>query len=171
MFAVNRSLDHARDSVPPSMKKPKSSSYAPKPMFQQSTLYSVSASAVCTPPLPCVTAKRLIVLDARIRPEHIAHIQKHDGQHRQQRDCRNFQDLFQASSLLMVLLKRIIPQFPQKCNPREKNKFSILRIILKIVLAFFRALWYAKGRRNRPSAGGSLFIRRIFYVLRQKNDR
>ena len=55
MFAVRRSLDHARDSVPPSMKKPKSSSYAPKPMFQQSTLYSVSASAVCTPPLPCVT--------------------------------------------------------------------------------------------------------------------
>ena len=116
-------------------------------------------------------AERLIVLDARIRPEHIAHIQKHDGQHRQQRDCRNFQDLFQASSLLMVLLKRIIPQFPQKCNPREKNKFSILRIILKIILAFFRSLWYAKGRRNRPSAGGSLFIRRIFYVLRQKNDR
>ena len=56
-----------------------------------------AAASVCD-------AQLLVVFDARIRAEYIAHIAKHGDQHHQQQNSSNFQDSFQVLRLLFVLL-------------------------------------------------------------------
>ena len=57
-FFSSRSLENARDSVPPSMKKPKSGSYAPKPTLKERSEYFVSVRGAAESPFSTVSGSR-----------------------------------------------------------------------------------------------------------------